>query len=135
MAMGTGGRRGGLTATINMTPMIDVVMVLLIVFMVVQMGLQRGLAVQVPPPEPSSIDSHDPTALVLQVRAGGRYAVNHQPLDGDRAREQLAAILAPRPRKVLFVAGEGPLSYGEIVAAVDVGRAAGAEVIGLSLRN
>lgn len=135
MAMATGGRRGGLTATINMTPMIDVVMVLLIVFMVVQQGLQRGLAVQVPPPEPSSIDSADPTALVLQVRAGGRYAVNHQPLDGEHVREELAAILAPRPRKVLFVAGEGPLTYGEIVAAVDVGRAAGAEVIGLSPRN
>ncbi len=132
MAMGMGGRRGGPTAEINMAPMIDVVMVLLIIFMVVQQGLQRGLAVQVPPPEPPVIDSSDPASLVLQVSAGGKYAVNHQPLDGSRLREELAAILAPRPRKVLFVAAEGPLTYGEIVAAVDAGRDAGAEVIGLS---
>ena len=115
-----------------MTRMIDVVMVLLIIFMVVQQGLQRGVTVQVPPPEPSEIDSRVPDALVLQVSAGGKYALNHQPLNGARLREELAAILAPQPRKVLFVAAEGPLTYGEIVAAVDAGRDAGAEVIGLS---
>ena len=132
MAMGMSGRRGGPTAEINMTPMTDVVMVLLIIFMVVQQSLQRGLIVQVPPPEPPAIDSRVPDALVLQVSAGGKYALNHQPLNGARLREELAAILAPRPRKVLFVAAEGPLTYGEIVAAVDAGRDAGADVIGLS---
>ena len=50
MAMGVGGNKGGAMNEINMTPMIDVLLVLLIIFMVVQQGLQRGLSVQVPPP-------------------------------------------------------------------------------------
>ena len=51
MSMGVGGNKGGAMNEINMTPMIDVLLVLLIIFMVVQQGLQRGLSVQVPPPK------------------------------------------------------------------------------------
>lgn len=136
MAMHAGGTRGGLTASINMTPMIDVLLVLLIVFMVVQAGLQRGLSVHVPPPDagepkpPTSADN-----LVLEVEPGGRYLLNRQPLDGTRLTEELRAVFASRPRKLLFVKASEQMSYGQVIQAVDASRAAGVEVIGIVARH
>jgi biopolymer transport protein TolR len=131
MAMGIGGRRGGGINEINMTPMIDVLLVLLIIFMVVQQGLQRGLSVQVPPvgedrPVPTS-----PESLVLEVEPGGRYLLNRQPIPAARLQETLAGVFAERQRKVLFVRGAESLPYGDVVGAVDASRAAGVQVVGL----
>ena len=67
MAMGVGGKKGGPQADINMTPMIDVLLVLLIIFMVVQQGLQRGLSVQVPPPADDRPQTVAPENLVLEL--------------------------------------------------------------------
>jgi hypothetical protein len=68
MSMVLAGKKGGTLADINVTPMIDVLLVLLIIFMVVQQGMQRGLAVQVPPV--SSTSPGSPEQLVLEVRPG-----------------------------------------------------------------
>jgi len=120
-----------MAAAINVTPMIDVLLVLLIIFMVVQQGLQKGLSLQVPPPDdPTAKPPEDPAAIVLEVLPGGRYAINRQPVGG-ALEPAIARVFAGRPRKVLFVkAGEG-LTYGEVAAAVDASRAAGVQVVGL----
>jgi biopolymer transport protein ExbD/biopolymer transport protein TolR len=71
--MGVGGSKGGAMNEINMTPMIDVLLVLLIIFMVVQQGLQRGLSVQVPPPkekEELAQKPPDDQQIVLEVEPG-----------------------------------------------------------------
>jgi biopolymer transport protein ExbD len=137
MAMHAGGTRGGLTASINMTPMIDVLLVLLIIFMVVQAGLQRGLSVHVPAPKTDEAVPPAPPGenLVLEVQTGGRFALNRQPLDGARLTEELQAVFANRPRKLLYVQASEQISYGEVVQAFDASRAAGVEVIGLMPRN
>jgi biopolymer transport protein ExbD/biopolymer transport protein TolR len=131
MAMGIGGRRGGSISEINMTPMIDVLLVLLIIFMVVQQGMQRGLSVHVPPVE--SIQSLPGRAeqLVLEVEPGGRYLLNRQPIAAARLEETLTRVFAERQRKVLFVKGAASLPYGAVVSAVDASRAAGVQVVGL----
>jgi biopolymer transport protein TolR len=122
-------RSGGLTAAINVTPMIDVLLVLLIIFMVVQQGLQKGLSVQIPPRDPE-VAQPDPESIVLEVLPGGAYAINRQPVAGE-LQPAIARIFDGRPRKVLFVkAGDG-LTYGEVAAAVDASRAAGVQVVGL----
>jgi biopolymer transport protein TolR len=135
MAMTIGGRRGGAIGEINMTPMIDVLLVLLIIFMVVQQGLQRGLSVQVPPPRDDRPVPEQPENLVLQVEPGGRYLLNRQPVARERLAEELGAVLAGRTRKVLFVKGAESLTYGEVVGAVDASRTAGVQVVGLVPRS
>jgi biopolymer transport protein ExbD len=131
MAMNTTGSRGGRVAEINMTPMIDVLLVLLIIFMVVQQGMQRGLAVQVPPPTHDLVSSPPDDPLVLQLEAPGRFSINTQPVAPGRLRETIAEIYRGRPRKVIFVKAAEDVSYGEVVAAVDVTRRAGVDVVGL----
>jgi biopolymer transport protein TolR len=133
MAMTTGGRRGGSIGEINMTPMIDVLLVLLIIFMVVQAGLQRGLSVQVPPPEDGVVAQT--ATLVLELEPGGDYRLNRQPVARERLAQELAAVFAPRARKVLFVRGAESLPYGEVIAAVDASRQAGVQVVGLVPRR
>src|SRR5829696_2410235 len=135
MAMTTGGRKGGSISQINMTPMIDVLLVLLIIFMVVQQGLQRGLSVQVPPPPDGRPILAQTGNLVLELEPGGRYLLNRQPVARERLAQVLAEVFAPRTRKVLFVRGAETLPYGEVIAAVDASRQAGVQVVGLVPRS
>jgi biopolymer transport protein TolR len=132
MGMSAAAPRGRQVSAINMTPMIDVLLVLLIIFMVVQQGLQRGLSVQVPPPKTDrpAPDDNDLT-LVLEVLPGGQLRLNSQPVAPAELRARLAEVYAPRPRKVLFVKGAPGVPYGDVVAAVDVSRRAGVDVVGL----
>ncbi|HET6762182.1 MAG TPA: biopolymer transporter ExbD [Longimicrobiaceae bacterium] len=128
--MSAASSRGRILSAINVTPMIDVLLVLLIIFMVVQQGLQRGLSMQVPPPIPSVIND-SPENLVLEVLPAGALRLNGQPIAHGRLAGTLRDVFAPRPRKVLFVKGAEGVRYADVVAAVDASRAAGVEVVGL----
>lgn len=130
MGMATSGTRRAQQSEINVTPMIDVLLVLLIIFMVVQRELRSGIPVQVPPADPSGA-SQPPEALVLSIRPGPEYTLNARPLAADRLTEELRGVFAGRPRKVLFVQAGEELRYGEVVHAMDASRAAGVEVIGV----
>ena len=130
MAMGAQGRRGGMASAINVTPMIDVLLVLLIIFMVVQQGMRKGIDAPVPPRDGTPrVD--DPTSIVLEVLGGGRYAINRHPVGAEGLESAVARTFAGRPRKILFVKGGEGLTYGEVVAALDATRAAGVQVVGL----
>jgi biopolymer transport protein TolR len=134
MAMGVGGGKGGAMSQINMTPMIDVLLVLLIIFMVVQQGLQRGVSVQVPPPPDQNQTAQAPPdneQVVLEVKPGPVFAINQQPVDAANLESRLREIFATRNRKVVFVKGEENLKYGDVIRAVDASRSAGIEIVGL----
>ena len=134
MAMGVGGSKGGSMNQINVTPMIDVLLVLLIIFMVVQQGLQKGVSMQVPPPKDKDDVAQKPNPedqIVLEVKPGPSYAINTAPVASDQLEKTIRDIYAARPRKVIFVKGAENLRYGDIVHAVDASRAAGVEVVGL----
>ncbi|HEU0079249.1 MAG TPA: biopolymer transporter ExbD [Longimicrobiaceae bacterium] len=133
MAMVLVGRKGGALTDINVIPMIDVLLVLLIIFMVVQQGMQRGLAVQVPPVSPPA--HAGPEQFVLEVRAGPEYLLNHEPIAPAQLEFRLREVFAPRARKVVLVRGEESLSYGQVVHALDAARAAGVEVVGVVPRT
>jgi biopolymer transport protein TolR len=134
MGMGVGGGKGGAMNEINMTPMIDVLLVLLIIFMVVQQGLQRGLSVQIPPPkDKNQVAQQEPTEeqIVLVIEPGPTYAINQQPVPVDQLETKVREIFANRPRKIMFVKGAENLKYGDVVRAVDASRAAGVDILGL----
>jgi biopolymer transport protein TolR len=137
MGMSAGGNKGGPTSDINITPMIDVLLVLLIIFMVVQQGLQKGVSVQVPPVKETEAAevSQNLDQIVLEIQSGGVYAINQQPVARGDLRTRLNEIFAPRPRKVIFVKGAENINYGDVVYAVDAARAAGIEVVGLVPRT
>jgi biopolymer transport protein ExbD/biopolymer transport protein TolR len=133
MAMALAGKKGGSLADINVTPMIDVLLVLLIIFMVVQQGMQRGVAVQVPPVDSSVPGS--PEQFVLEVRPGPEYLLNLQPIEPALLEARLREVFAPRARRVVFVKGAEGLSYGQVVHALDAARSAGVEVVGVVPRT
>jgi biopolymer transport protein TolR len=135
MGMRTGGRGIGVVGEINVTPMIDVLLVLLVIFMVVQQGLQRGIAVNVPPTDSADPVVPPPEELVLVVERGGRYSLNQEPVSADGLRARLETVFADRPRSVLFVKGAEDATYGEVVQALEASRAAGVQVLGLFPRE
>jgi biopolymer transport protein TolR len=137
MGMAVGGKRGGPSSDINMTPMIDVLLVLLIIFMVIQPAMQRGIEVQVPPVEErqQAQSEPNPDQIVLEIQPGPVYSLNGIPVAEQRLEGQLRSIFSERARKVLFVKGDESLRYHEVIAAIDAARAAHVEVVGLVPRT
>jgi biopolymer transport protein ExbD len=129
--------RGAAVSDINITPMVDVLLCLLILVMVIQPGLVKGLDMQVPPPEPaeaySAAQARD--QIILRVGPGAAYTLNHQAVAAGELTAQITEVFRDRPRKVLFVEGAEDAEYAEVVEAVDQARAAGIRVVGLVPRE
>jgi len=136
MAAKVGNSSGGPSADINMTPMIDIMLVLLIIFMVVQQGMQKGLSVQVPPVKTEDLAvAQQVDQIVLEVQPGHQFLLNQQPIAAGELVAKLEEVFDPRPRKVIFVKGAETVSYGDVVFAVDAAKAAGLEIVGLVPRT
>jgi biopolymer transport protein TolR len=135
MAMNVGGSRGGPTSEINMAPMIDVLLVLLIIFMVIQPTLQRGIEVQVPPVAQGAAADAPADQIVLEIQPGPVYTINKLPVSASNLESRIRGIFHDRPRKVLFVKGAETLTYGDVIEAIDAARGGGIEVVGLVPRS
>lgn len=134
MGMSAGSNKGGPQSEINMTPMIDILLVLLIIFMVVQQSLQKGVAVQVPPvkKEEQAQATNEPSdQIVLEVKRGRQYFLNRQPVPAANLRSFLTSTYAPRPRKIIFIKADEDVAYGDVVYAVDTAKQANIEIVGL----
>ncbi|HCR04594.1 MAG TPA: protein TolR [Gemmatimonadetes bacterium] len=132
MAMATGGKKGGAMNDINMTPMIDVLLVLLVIFMIMQPMLQRSIDIQLP------VEKDEPTApavppIVLEVFPGGQYLLNKSPVPAAMLQARMLEVYSNRPDRVLFVKADGAVRYGEVIAVMDIARGAGVEVLGAVL--
>ena len=132
MAMTAGASSGGVQSDINVTPMIDVLLVLLIIFMITQPLSRMAIDVQVPPPENTTVTQQANNQIVLELGDDGSYAINGQPVPKDQLDTQIHAIFDPRPAKLLFIkAGQNRL-YQDVIQAMDVARGAGVQIIGFT---
>ena len=132
MAMSAGAGGGGLTNEPNVTPMIDVLLVLLIIFMMVIPMARKAIDIQLPDPNPAVAPANAVSQqIVLEVLPNGAFAVNKEPLTKDNLTKRLKEIYDPRPDKLIFIKGDPKVKYGQVVHAMDVSRGAGVKVIGV----
>jgi len=132
MAMSSGGGGGGLTNEINVTPMIDVLLVLLIIFMMVVPMARKAIDIQLPDPNPAVAPANAVSQqIVLEVLPNGAFAVNKEPLNKDNLTKRLKEIYDPRPDKLIFIKGDPTVKYQDVIFAMDMARQAGVKVIGV----
>jgi biopolymer transport protein TolR len=131
MAMSAGGNRG-LTAEPNVTPMIDVLLVLLIIFMLIVPQSRKAIDVQLPDPTPATAPANAVSnQIVLEVFANAAYAINKAPVSAEGLKQRLKEIYDPRPEKIIFVKGDPGAAYQDVIFGMDVAREAGVKVIGV----
>ena len=135
MAMGSTGGGDGLSSDINVTPLIDVLLVLLIIFMITQPLSRMALDVQVPPPDETVTTKTPPSQIVLELADDGGYSINGQPVPKDQLDTQIHAIYDQRPAKLLFIKAGMNRIYQDVVEAMDVARGAGVQIIGFTPRE
>jgi biopolymer transport protein TolR len=129
MAM-SGGTQGGALSEINVTPLIDVLLVLIIIFMVIQPTTPKGLEslVPQPPKQNSPPPPENDRTIVVQVLANGssvNYKINDQSFPKDEISPELTKIFATRVEKVMFVKGDRDLDFGAVAEAIGFGKQAG----------
>ena len=133
MAMSSSGGRGEVTSDINVTPMADVMLVLLIIFMVVTPMLQKGVSVDMAktnhPVEMQAADKED--SILVAVSRDGHYYLNQDKVNVDDLTAKVTDLLSNRYDKLIFVKGDYRAKYGDVVRVVDNLRAAGVDKIGL----
>ena len=135
MGMSAGGGEGGLTNDINVTPMIDVLLVLLIIFMVIVPMSRKAIDLQLPDPNPPQTTSTPPSDQIVLEVCTDSYAINKQAVTKDGLRNWLKEIYDPRPDKIIFVKGCDNVKYQEVIFAMDAARGAGVKVIGVPPRD
>ena len=133
MAMSSGGGGGGLTNDINVTPMIDVLLVLLIIFMMVVPMARKAIDIQLPDPNPAVAPANAVSQqIVLEVLPNGVYTVNKQaPMSKDNLMKGLKDLYDARPEKLIFIKGDPTVKYQDVIFAMDMARPACVKVIGV----
>jgi biopolymer transport protein ExbD len=146
MAMSVGGGGSNLNNEPNVVPMIDIMLVLLIIFMIMQPLMRKAVDLQLPDPNPTvSTVNQESNQIVLEVLGDGSFAVNRcpalsctpgepgagVPLTEKNLGTRLRGIFDPRPDKIIFVKADPSVIYQDVIYAMDVARGAGVKVIGI----
>jgi biopolymer transport protein TolR len=132
MAMTSTGGGDGLSSEINVTPLIDVLLVLLIIFMITQPLSRKAFDVQVPPKQQTKTKTPPSSQIVLELRADGSYAINGQPYAMNQLDQAFHQVYDTRPAKLLFIKAAPNRKYGEVMQAMDIAHGAGVQVIGFT---
>ena len=129
MAISTGSK-GGVTSEINVTPMIDVMLVLLIIFMIVTPLIAAGFKATLPKGANLDADPEGTEEVIVGIDAGGNYFLNGRSIEAAQLKDQLIAIYAARDtNKVLYFKADNQIKYGRVQEAVEMAREAGVRVL------
>jgi biopolymer transport protein TolR len=131
MSMDVGGAKGGLKADINVTPLVDVMLVLLIIMMLIAPMLQKGVDVKLPLAANSSDKPETQEQTVVAITADKRIYLNGIPTRDDDLRTQIEAVMEDTKEKLVLIKGDEEAPYSAIMAAMDRVREANIENIGL----
>jgi biopolymer transport protein TolR len=132
MGMAVGGS-GGPKSEINMTPMIDVLLVLIIIFMVITPLTPKGLEALVPQPPPPNQkpNQSDQRTVVIVVDQNHNYSINNEPQPEEKLGDRLQEIFKTRAERVVFVKGDPGLDFMWVAKAIDIAHGAGIDKVGL----
>ena len=131
MSMAVGGKKGAMS-DINITPYIDILLVLLIIFMVITPIRQMDLEVKVP--QTSQGDEKaavDPNVIVVSIGESAQLAINQEVISIGNLGSKLQEIYSARANKNMFISASAKLPYGDVVKVIDIAKGAGVGDIGL----
>ncbi|MBK7755413.1 MAG: protein TolR [Deltaproteobacteria bacterium] len=130
MGMSSGGDRGGMMSEINVTPFVDVMLVLLIIFMVTAPMMVQGVDIELPKSQSPPLVSEE-EQLVLSLTADGKYFINESEFTFEELQVKLRAIREANPDQAIFVKADGALPYEKVIRMMSVAQAAGIGKVGL----
>ncbi len=132
MGMSVGENHKGVVSEMNVVPLIDILLVLLIIFMVISPLTPQGLEAHIPQERSSPPPADKPEdAVVVQISADAGLRINQQVIAWSELSEELENIFKSRSQRVAFVQGHGEVEFRQIARAIDIMRSAGIEKVGL----
>lgn len=132
MAMAVGEGKKGVLVDMNVTPLIDVLLVLLIIFMVATQKPPDGLDALIPQPNPNAKRNEEVLGtIVVSIDASRRIKINQEPVDLRLLGSRLEDIFKTRSDRVMFVKGDPVLPFGDVAQIIDIAKGAGIDKIGL----
>jgi biopolymer transport protein TolR len=131
MSMDVGGAKGGIKSDINVTPLVDVMLVLLIIMMIVAPLLQKGADVKMPSAANSSDKPETQDQTVVAIDKNDRYFVNGIPVRREELRVKVEDILETKKERIILIKADEDAKYSSVMDAMDELRAGGIEDMGL----
>jgi len=129
MGMSVGGGKRGIVSEMNVVPLIDILLVLLVIFMIIPHS-QVGLPAVLPQPS-STVSEPEPEVVVVQVLADGTLRINQEPVEWDTLRTRLDEIFKLRASRVAFFRGDGEVKFQVVARVIEIMHTAGITAVGL----